>query len=85
MDKSDTKIVIFKDNNSSVFTLKLGKSYNLSKYDKTTIFGNKKYYFKIINCVTTDTFVVEYSNPELRNTEYKDFVNKYLKFNQIDE
>lgn len=81
MNTSDTQIIVFKDTNSSVFTLKLGKSYNMTKYNKKSILGVKKYCFKIINCVSTDVFVVEYHDQDLRNTEYKKFVNDYISFN----
>jgi hypothetical protein len=85
MNKTDTRIVSFKDINSSVFTLKQGKSYNIAKYCKLGFLGKNKYSFKIINCVSTDTFVVEYYDMLLRDTEYSDFVDTYLSFNNMDK
>lgn len=84
MNKTDTSIVSFKDTNNSVFTLKLGKSYNMTKYNTSSIFGKKKYCFKIINCVAADTFTVEYMDQSLRDTEYTNFINEYLTFNGMN-
>ncbi len=81
MNKIDTQIITFKDNNDSIFTLKQGKSYNMSKYNKLSYVGKKKYCFVIVNCVSTDKFMLEYSDPTLRNKEYENFMNIYLSFN----
>ena len=88
MNKSDTQIIVFKDINNSIFTLKQGKSYNITKniiHPSETIqdvlLHKKKYCFKIINCVSTDTFILEYHDAKLRDQEYKSFVDKYLTFN----
>ena len=85
MNKNDTKIINFNDNNSSVFTLKQGKSYNMTMLNKSSIFGKKKYGFVIINCVSTDSFTLEYDDKSLRDTDYKSFVNSYLAFNKMEE
>ncbi len=75
--------MIFKDNNSSVFTLKQGKSYNMTKYEHGFFF--KKYCFTISNYVSTDVFVLKYNNKLLRNSEYENFVSNYLTFNGMND
>ena len=85
MNKSDTQILTFKDNNKSVFTLKQGKSYNMTKTTtKGSMFEKKKYCFVIYNCVSADSFTVEYSDPTTRDNDYAGFVKTYLKFNDME-
>jgi len=85
MNKSDTQIVAFKDIYESVFTLKQGKSYNITKCENSTsLLGKKKYSFKIINCVSTDIFTLEYTNESLRDLEYSKFIAIYLTFNGMN-
>lgn len=84
MNKTDTQILTFKDDNKSVFTLKQGKSYNMTKMTKRRFFGKKKYCFVVYNCVSADSFTVEYSDPVTRDNDYAGFVKTYLKFNGMD-
>jgi hypothetical protein len=89
MDKSDTKIIRFNDENDSVFTLKLGKSYNINKFDCKPIpwfgrFGSKKYGFKITNCVSNDTLILTYKKSNSRDNEYTTLLNTYLDFNKMN-
>jgi len=83
MDKDDTQIIQFRDHGDSVFTLKKGKSYNTTKSEKTNIFGKKTYYFTIINCVSVNSLVLKYHDKECRNLEYSNFVDRYIKFNNM--
>lgn len=75
----NTKIIIFKDDGKTLFTMKKGKSYNITKYDRGFLFP--RFYIRIINCVSGDILNISFSDKNTRDSEYDSIKHEYLEYN----